>query len=180
VRRRKVLLMALAAFVALACGAPALADQSIAGDSSSSVKTAPLSQVSGSANSDDTKQKLNAPTSNTVSSAPPQHVGLGKRIAGVAAGLVVGIPVSAVRQPLHEEKYGISQTAGEKARPRKSIPWAVLYSPFALVSGLIEAPFYALDNCLVNSDRPFSKAQMSIGDREEPLNIDPIKGTSDR
>jgi len=95
-------------------------------------------------------------------------------------GIVVGIPICAVRQPIHEEKYGVYQTAGKKARPRKTIPYAVIYAPFALVSGLIEAPFYALNNSIVNCDKPFSKQQFSITDREEPLNVDPIKGTSSR
>lgn len=85
-----------------------------------------------------------------------------------------------VRQPIHEEKYYISQTAGEKTRPRKTIPYAIINAPFALVSGLIEAPFFALNNSIVNYDKPFSKAQFSITDREEPLNVDPIKGTSER
>jgi hypothetical protein len=98
----------------------------------------------------------------------------------VLTGIVVGIPVCAVRQPIHEEKYGISQTAGEKARPRKTIPYALIYAPFAVVSGLIEAPFYALNNSLINYDKPFSKEQFSLTDREEPLNVDPIKGTLER
>jgi len=85
-----------------------------------------------------------------------------------------------VRQPIHEEKYGIFSTAGAKAPPKKSVPAAVFYAPFALVSGLIEAPFYAFNNSVVNYDRPFSKEQFSINDREEPLKVDPIKGTSER
>jgi hypothetical protein len=114
------------------------------------------------------------------SSASPKSSSLPKRAIGVIVGIFVGIPVCAVRQPIHEEKYGIFSLAGAKAPPKKSVPYALLYAPFAVVSGLIEAPFYAFNNSCVNYDRPFSKEQFSITDREEPLTVDPIKGTSER
>jgi hypothetical protein len=166
----KIQRIALAILAISASSGAALADENRAA-------TAPATPVTAqppAASSSPSSGRAPAPSSSSTLSL------WSKRAAGVIAGIAVGIPVCVVRQPIHEEKYGVSQTAGKKARSRKTIPYALVYAPFAVVSGLIEAPFYALNNSLVNYDKPFSKEQFSITDRQEPLNVDPIKGTSER
>ncbi|MBU6454249.1 MAG: hypothetical protein KGS72_20900 [Cyanobacteria bacterium REEB67] len=94
------------------------------------------------------------------------NASLPSRIFGAAAGIIVGIPVCAVRRPIAGENYGIDSTAGRHSEPRKKIPAAFLYAPCAIVTGLIESPFYALNNSLVNFNKPFSKEQFSLVDEK--------------
>jgi hypothetical protein len=88
---------------------------------------------------------------------------------GVLTGIVVGIPVNAVRRPIANEKYGVEQMNGDNHQSRVVIPAAVFYSPFALMAGVLESPWYAVNNSLLNYDKPFSKEQFSIADTPKPL-----------
>ncbi len=90
------------------------------------------------------------------------------KVLAAATGAVLGTPVNAVRKPLDEEKYGITQMAGEKPKPRLAIPCGVFWAPFSAVSGILEAPFYAVNNSIDHFDKPFSKGQFSLG-KEEPI-----------
>ena len=89
-----------------------------------------------------------------------------KKLLGIIAGVVVGTPVSAVRKSIDEEKHGISDMCGYNNKARAVIPAAVFLAPFMLVTGVLEAPFYALNNSLVNHAKPFSKEQFSLGDED--------------
>jgi hypothetical protein len=84
------------------------------------------------------------------------------KIAGAAAGIIVGVPASVIRKPIDEEKYGINSMVGKTKKGRTTIPTGMLYSPFALISGTLEAPFFALNRTIVNFNKPFSKAELSL------------------
>jgi hypothetical protein len=135
-----------------------------AGASTSSAPTsnAPTSNAPTSSASTSSAPTSSAPTNN----APTNSTSLPARMFGAAAGLIVGIPVCAVRRPIAGENYGIDSTAGRHSEPRKKIPAAFLYAPCAIVTGLIESPFYALNNSLVNFNKPFSKEQFSLVDEK--------------
>ncbi len=109
-----------------------------------------------------------------------RHCSLPKHVLGVAAGIVVGVPVDMVRKPLDEDKYGIKSVNGDNKKGRIVVPTAVFWAPFAAVGGVLEAPFYAVNNSLVNMDKPFSKEQFSVKERVPENNVDPIKGTSEK
>ena len=112
---------------------------------------------------------------NCTTTTQPVHADSGKlsgwksasiQALGVVAGVVVGVPVSMIRRPFEEEKYGIAQMAGDNGL-RAKIPAAIFYFPFAVVSGAFEAPWYAINDSVVNYDKPFSKEQFSLVDPEE-------------
>jgi hypothetical protein len=88
------------------------------------------------------------------------------RALGVFSGIVVGTAVSAVRKPIDEDKFAVNDLRGENRQGRVTIPAAVLWAPFAAVTGILEAPFFALHNSLVNYHKPFSKEQFSLGEKD--------------
>ncbi len=107
-------------------------------------------------------ESATVPGNMSTTATPAQHSSFAKKIIGVVTGVVVGAPVCAVRKPLDEDKYAIADLTGNSKKGRAVIPTAVLWAPFACVEGILEAPFFAINNSLVNYDKPFSKEQFSL------------------
>lgn len=105
------------------------------------------------------------------------------RLIGVAAGFAIGTPICGIRKPIDEEKYGVDDMTGGSDKKRTVIPAKIFWAPFAVVSGALEAPFFAFNNALVNYDKPFSKEQFSLGAKEteaSKIEMNDIEGTSER
>lgn len=105
-----------------------------------------------------------------------------KKLASIPSGIIVGTAVNMVRKPIDEEKLAIEDLGGQKKQnPRFSKPFRVFWCPFAAAAGIIEAPFYALDNSLVHSDKPFSRKQFSLIEKSpQPPTVDPIHPKEER
>jgi hypothetical protein len=127
----------------------------VANDSSGVAQSA--EQASGSAN-----PSFNAPPNLSKAIASSKHSSLAKKFLGVMTGAVVGTPVCMVRKPMDEDKYAVSDLTGNSKKGRAVVPTAVLWAPFSAVQGVLEAPFFAFNNSLVNYDKPFSKEQFSL------------------
>ena len=103
-----------------------------------------------------------APLNTNKGGPSSKHSSLAKKFLGVMTGVVVGTPVCMVRKPMDEDKYAVSDLTGNSTKGRAVVPTAVLWAPFSAVQGVLEAPFVALNNSLVNYDKPFSKEQFSL------------------
>jgi hypothetical protein len=119
------------------------------------------STASSAANSSDgSTEPINASSADSASDSKTanssKHSGLAKDFFGVLTGVVVGTPVCMVRKPMDEDKYAVSDLTGNSKKGR------AVWAPFSAVQGVLEAPFYALNNSLVNYDKPFSKEQFSL------------------
>lgn len=86
-----------------------------------------------------------------------------------------------VRKSMDEDKYAVADLAGNSHNGRAVVPTAALWAPFAAVQGILEAPFWAVNNSLVNYNKPFSKNQfslvnpdVSVKKEEEKEKLDPI------
>ncbi len=86
------------------------------------------------------------------------------KVVGVVSGFVIGTPVCAVRKPIAEEKYGVNQMVNDDPKGRHLFPFAVFWAPFALITGVLEAPFSAAKISCQNYDNPFSKEQFGLID----------------
>lgn len=89
------------------------------------------------------------------------------KLAGVLLGSVVGVPICVFRKPIDEEKYGTEQLSCGSTEPKVRVPAASLYFPFAVVIGVLEAPFSSLKHSCQNFNQPFSKEQFSLIERPE-------------
>ena len=115
-----------------------------------------LSSISQSiASSDD-------PANTGKAKASSRHSSFAKKFLGVVTGVIVGTPVCMVRKPLDEDKYAVADLTGNSDKGRAVVPTTVLWAPFSVVGGILEAPFCAFNNSLVNYDKPFSKEQFSL------------------
>ena len=92
--------------------------------------------------------------------------------------MIIGTPVCAVRKPIDEEKYGIDSLSGGNKRGKVVVPSAIFWAPFSTAAGVLEAPFWALNNSLVNLNEPFSKEQMSLKEKHVKDAPDPVDSTS--
>lgn len=115
---------------------------------------------------------LAAMISNTACIAAPapkssSSPGLALKALGFICGSIVGVPVSVVRNPIIEEKYGKEQLSCGSEQPRVTVPAGIFYFPFALATGVVEAPFSAVKHSWQNADHPFSKEQFSLGDNKK-------------
>ena len=119
------------------------------------------------------------PSSSTSNS---HRTSFSKKLASISSGIIVGTAVNMVRKPIDEEKLAIEDLGGQKKQnPRFSKPFGVFWSPFAAAAGIIEAPFYALDNSLVHSDKSFSRKQFSLIEKSPPPpTVDPIHPKEER
>jgi hypothetical protein len=97
---------------------------------------------------------------NTIASS--KHSSFGKKLFGVISGIAVGTPVCMVRKPMDEDKYAVADLTGNSTKGRAVLPTAVIWAPFSVVQGVLEAPFFAFNNSIVNYDKPFSKEQFSL------------------
>ncbi len=124
--------------------------------------------------SDTTSTNLPATTPSSPKTSCP------KQILGVTTGIIVGTPVNMIRRPIDEEKYGINQIDKENHQPRVVIPSLIFWAPFSVVIGIMEAPFFALNNSLVNHNKSFSKEQFSLDGIKSLSRKAPIHGTTER
>jgi hypothetical protein len=111
----------------------------------------------------------------------PKHSSIATKFLGVITGIVVGTPICMVRKPVDEDKYAVADLTGNSNKGRAVAPTATLWAPFAAVQGILEAPFWAVNNSLVNYNKPFSKdqfslvkADVSVKKEEEKEKLDPI------
>jgi hypothetical protein len=111
----------------------------------------------------------------------PKHYSIATKLLGVATGIIVGTPICMVRKPLDEDKYAVADLTGNSHNGRAVVPTAALWAPFAAAQGILEAPFWAVNNSLVNYKKPFSKNQFSLVNpdasvkkEEEKEKLDPI------
>jgi hypothetical protein len=93
---------------------------------------------------------------------PAKHSSLAKKFLGVMTGVIVGTPVCMVRKPMDEDKYAVADLTGNSTKAKAVVPTAIFWAPFSAVGGILEAPFCAVNNSLVNYDKPFSKEQFSL------------------
>lgn len=103
--------------------------------------------------------QITNPTGNTVSQATKSS--LPKKVFSVATALVIGTPVCIVRRTKYEEGYGVNGLIGNSDNKCKKVLARVFWSPCAVISGTLEAPFDAFANGLMYP--AFSKDQLSQG-----------------
>jgi len=126
-----------------------------------------------------------ANTSNTT--VPDKHSSFVKKLLGVVTGTIVGTPVCMFRKPIEEDKSATSDLTGNSDKGRAVVPTLALWAPFAGVAGVLEAPFCAFNNSLVNYKKPFSKEQFSLAntgtstkkEEETPVPQTPVPHTTD-
>jgi hypothetical protein len=116
----------------------------------------------------DTSELANSNQPQTSTAATPHRKCFIKKVLAVAVGAIVGVPVCAVRKPIDEEKYEMKSLGCDKHKALFVIPAAGLWIPFAVTEGILEAPFFAVNNSLVNYNKPFSREQFSLVETEEP------------
>lgn len=88
------------------------------------------------------------------------------KVLGFVTGCAVGVPVSVVRNPISEEKWSIDNWTGDnKDKPRVTVPAGLFWAPFAVIDGVILAPFSAVKYSAKNFNKPFSKEQFGLGQR---------------
>lgn len=114
----------------------------------------------------------NADTSLQPNKKKSAHHNFAHCTLGIVTGIVIGIPVCAVRKPIDEDKNAVGSLAGSSKKNKVVVPSAIFWTPFAAVAGVLEAPFYALNNSLVNADKPFSKEQLSLKEKHSGDTID--------
>ncbi len=166
---KSVIFSLIATVLVSASVSQSIANENVpAGASTQSLTTSnDPSSATGASNATDAGSAKGAASSSDPSNTgksrlSSKHSNFAKKFLGVVTGLVVGTPVCAIRKPIDEDKYAIADLTGNSKKARAVVPTAVLWAPFAGVAGLLEAPFYALNNSLVNSDKPFSKEQFSL------------------
>jgi hypothetical protein len=120
----------------------------------------PIQSVADSTNPVSGDASKPATTGRTI--ATTKHSCFATKFLGVVTGIIVGTPICMVRKPLDEDKYAVADLTGTSNKGRAVAPTAVLWAPFAGVQGILEAPFWAVNNSLVNYDKPFSKDQFSL------------------
>jgi hypothetical protein len=123
---------------------------------------ASLATESAASSTSSINATASAPSNTSSAIVSSKHSSLAKKFLGVMTGVVVGTPVCMVRKPMDEDKYAISDLTGHSKKGRAVVPTAVLWAPFSAVQGVLEAPFFAFNNSLVNYDKPFSKEQFSL------------------
>jgi hypothetical protein len=96
---------------------------------------------------------------------PSGHLPKVKVIFGAITGLIVGTPVCMVRQTINEDKLATKDMTGANQEKKNVVTASTCWAPFSAVQAVLEAPFYALNNTLVNYDKPFSKEQLSLRQR---------------
>jgi len=122
-------------------------------------------------------------SANTGQSAPPaKHSSFVKKLLGVVTGTIVGTPVCMFRKPIEEDKSATNDLTGDSDKGRAVVPTLALWAPFAGVAGVLEAPFCAFNNSLVNYKKPFSKEQFSLANTGTSTNKEeetPVPHTTD-
>jgi hypothetical protein len=94
-------------------------------------------------------------------------------VAGIAAGAAVGMPISLVRRFVWEEKQGIQGLVGDSKNKAAVATAGAFWLPFSAFLGAAEAPVMGPVNSLRNYDKPFSKAQFSLGALGDSSSRDP-------
>lgn len=88
------------------------------------------------------------------------------KVLGFVSGCAVGVPVNLVRDPIIEEKWTVNNWTGDNSgKPRVTVPAGIFWAPFALIDGVILAPFSAVKYSAKSFNEPFSKDQFSLGER---------------
>ena len=105
-----------------------------------------------------------SPSAASSTKAPGNWASLPKKTIAFLVGAVVGTPICAVRKSIDEAKDGTHGMVGETDKKQLIIPATLFWLPFAVVTGTLEAPCYAVINSLENADKPFSKEQFSLGE----------------
>jgi hypothetical protein len=91
--------------------------------------------------------------------------GLGGRLIGFPAGILVGVPVAIVRRTGIEIKQGVKDLVGDTDNWFIIGPAGVLAVPYGGVSGGIGGVLYGVKNAWVGAgDQPFGKDSFSLGD----------------
>lgn len=91
--------------------------------------------------------------------------GLGGRLIGFPAGVLVGVPVAIVRRTGIEIKQGVKDLVGDTDNWFIIGPAGVLAVPYGGVSGGIGGVLYGVKNAWVGAgDEPFGKDSFSLGD----------------
>ena len=90
------------------------------------------------------------------------------KVLGFVSGCAVGVPVNLVRDPIIEEKWTVNNWTGDNSgKPRVTVPAGIFWAPFALIDGVILAPFSAVKYSAKSFNDPFSKDQFSLGERNQ-------------
>jgi hypothetical protein len=90
------------------------------------------------------------------------------KVLGFVTGCAVGVPVNLVRDPIIEEKWTVNNWTGDNSgKPRVTVPAGIFWAPFALIDGVILAPFSAVKYSAKSFNDPFSKDQFSLGERNQ-------------
>lgn len=164
------------AFADSTTGTTAEATDPRAAVSSSDAATATPSSIQ---QSNASPNPSSSPSPKATAKTQAVHSSLAKKTFSAVAGFIVGTPVCMIRKPIDEVKEGITGATGNSHDKRQTIPAGILWAPFALTAGVLEAPLFALDNCLVHCTKPFSKAQFSLSDKKLPQE-EPLRGTDER
>lgn len=77
----------------------------------------------------------------------------------IATAVVIGTPVCVVRRTKYEEWYGVNGMVGDSAGKGKRVAAGIFWFPFAVLTGICEAPVDALANGLMYP--ALSKDQLS-------------------
>ena len=118
---------------------------------------------------------ISAPPSLADSSTASNNSSLKKspllvRMAAVVVGATVGTPVCLVRKfsaNVNEGAHQFSESiVGEEKAKVLLVPSAVIWSPFAAMLAMVEAPWQATANAC-QAKEPFSKEQFSLGENVE-------------
>ena len=83
------------------------------------------------------------------------------KVLGFLAGTVGGTPVCLVKRLANDEVEGTRALVGKSRSLFLLVPAGVFWLPFAGIAGVLEAPFYSMQNSIVS--KPFSKEQFSLG-----------------
>ena len=110
-----------------------------------------------------------APTTdaNPTKQASGTKVAMPTRIAGCIAGTFVGIPVCMVRRSKFENWYAVHSMVGNTGNKAARVTLRVLWAPFAVITGVCEAPADGTVNAIRYSSKPFSKDQFSLGELKQ-------------
>jgi len=108
-----------------------------------------------------------AVTSNVPAKKTPANVPFHKKFVSFLAGTVVGVPVCMVRRSKYEDWYAVHGMVGDSDNKLARATLGTLWFPFAVVTGVCEAPFDGAINAFRNTDKPFSKDQFSLGELKQ-------------
>lgn len=147
-------------------------------ESKASKKSKKLKIADGSKGKDsktaETKDSKDAPStgdakpakeSKVGSKASNPDVGVGGRLAGFTAGVVLGVPVAIVRRTGIEIAQGVKDLVGDTDKWYVIGPAGVLAVPYGGVSGGIGGVLYGVKNAWVGAGQePFGKDSFSLGD----------------